>query len=317
MAPLSATALAPVNTGSGLLLYFQSRDNKIFEVASQDGSSWNLRQEPIVEDCRSWGSPITAYYNRQDADYDDQETVHLLYVNSDNKLIELYRLVNPEQQVKKEEEWTPIPSEVINTHEPTETSHLCSGSVLGSPVIHRVKDQFVYYESQSGSNLNFTELWRNPKSPWYIQTVLPGQEDQEPGTDLTCIIKSAHLRLFVQDHAKNIRMWENIRGWEDKGVQVDQKEVSAQACFAAASVGPSGSDDEHLVFSSSGTPAQIKHFFDDQVSETGVEFWEGTRLGLVNSGDQIILFYMDVHDYKLKTRVYEQGSWKKGVTVVE
>lgn len=76
MPPLTSSSLAPVSTGKDLFVYYQV-DANIFEASSHDGgASWGTIPDPIVKDARGWGSPFTAYYNKQDADYDDKETVN-------------------------------------------------------------------------------------------------------------------------------------------------------------------------------------------------------------------------------------------------
>lgn len=76
MPPLVSSALAAASTGKDLYAYFQIGTD-IFEASSHDGgASWGTIREPIAKNARSWGSPFTAYYNRQDADYGDKETVN-------------------------------------------------------------------------------------------------------------------------------------------------------------------------------------------------------------------------------------------------
>lgn len=78
MPPLTSTSLAAASTGKDLYAYFQI-DTNIFEASSHDGgASWGTIREPIAKNARSWGSPFTAYYNKQDADYGDRETVNRL-----------------------------------------------------------------------------------------------------------------------------------------------------------------------------------------------------------------------------------------------
>lgn len=71
-------------------------------------------------------------------------------------------------------------------------------------------------DSFDGKALDFTEIWRSPKSPWKIQTVLAGKADQQPGSDLAAAVRTEYLRLFYQDRAGDIKLWENITGWTGK-----------------------------------------------------------------------------------------------------
>lgn len=70
--------------------------------------------------------------------------------------------------------------------------------------------------SYDGKTINFTEIWRAPRSPFNIQTVLPGKANQQPGSDLAVAVRSDYLRLFYQDRARDIKVWENITGWTGK-----------------------------------------------------------------------------------------------------
>lgn len=76
MPPLTSSAIAPISTGSALFVYYQTGSG-IFEATSHNGgSSWEVNSNAIAKGARSWGSPFTAYYNKQDADYGDKETVN-------------------------------------------------------------------------------------------------------------------------------------------------------------------------------------------------------------------------------------------------
>lgn len=66
------------------------------------------------------------------------------------------------------------------------------------------------------------------------------------------------------------------------------------------------------MFPASGNAPTIKHLLDGKVIDTKVQFYSGTRLGLVGHKSKIILFYVGVHTSAITTFIYDAGAWKEG-----
>jgi hypothetical protein len=78
MSSLVNTALAAVTTdGKDSYLYYQN-GQKILEAHSASGTSWTANSSTVATNASAAGSALTAYYVKQDGDFNNKSTVRMI-----------------------------------------------------------------------------------------------------------------------------------------------------------------------------------------------------------------------------------------------
>jgi hypothetical protein len=77
MSSLDSTDLAGLTTNEKNLYLFYQKSGNIVEAFSENGDSPTTQSAQVASDAQDGGSPLTAYYVKEDMNYDKQPTVCL------------------------------------------------------------------------------------------------------------------------------------------------------------------------------------------------------------------------------------------------
>lgn len=306
---LLSTDLAVATAGNILHLFFQN-GTKIFEARSPDGgSAWTTQDEVIAEDGNYSGSAMTAYFVDKDADHGNQQTIHLLYINSSSNLVEKVKRMSGDKPV-----WEDIPLADAVKKGPEMNSRMTGGAWNGTGSWNPTGSQWLYFASIQDGKQAITEIRRTPKGAWNTETLLPQNwGDALPGTDLACTISNGSIKVFFQDHDYNIAMYESRDSvWHDRGIYIDKSKVQPTTPLAATR---SEDGKTHLFYA--GKTSKIVHSIDGQDSQDLINFYPGSKLGATSVGNKLTLFYRSLNPVgEVVTHENDNGSWKPGVTVI-
>jgi len=307
MPSLVNSDFAAVSAGKDVFLFYQD-STKILSVYTEQGSAWSAIAAPIAEDASYSGSAITAYYVEKDVNLNDKPTIHVLYINQSNQLVEKARELPSGS-------WQNIALADPVKKGPVQNSRLTSGSYNHGSGWNPLGSQWVYFVSPSNGSQVITEIRRAPKDPWYSETVLPQKFGEAlPGASLAVTIVQGAIQLFFQDHDQNIILYENLGSeWVDKKVYIENKTVQATSPLAAAR--ENHSSKSHVFFANKDK--QISHYYNGKEEQIG-EYYPGTKLGAVYHENTLTVFYKTIHPAgQIHTLVYKDGKWSPGVKVLD
>ncbi|KAE8352508.1 hypothetical protein BDV28DRAFT_157833 [Aspergillus coremiiformis] len=304
MSSLVNTALAALTTnGEDSYLYYQN-GQEIREAHSESGSSWTANASTVATNGSYGGSALTAYYVNKDADFDNQATIHVVYLDSNAKVADRVKILSRGT-------WQDGPATGIKSN-PVSTSRITGGAFNGSSGWNPNGSQWAYFNTPSGNMLQITEIRRTPKSPWHTETVLPENTLALPGTDLACSIVSGFIDLYYQDHDGNVNHWINQNNqWNDEKVLIPASEVQISTPLAALN-----DKKKHVFYADKSSPPKIMDCVDGETMEVA-SFYPGTYLTALSVNGQVTLFYKVLNPAgAIATMIYDGSSWKNGTTVV-
>lgn len=308
---LLSTELACTSAPDQVLhLFFQDGQN-ILEARSPDGGSvWTTQDTIIANDGAYTGSAMTCYYVDKDANVDNQPTIHLLYMNKDNQMMEKIKRMKGDNPVWENFN---LPDEVKKG--PEQNSRLTSGAWNNTQGGWNPNgSQWAYFSSVQDGKMAITEVRRTPKNPWYSETVLPKNwGDALPGTALACTLTSGNIKVFFQHHDYSICLYEHDNGtWYSRGVYIEKDKVQPTTPLACTRT----SDNKvHLFYAGMG--GSIMHVTDGKNSEELVKFYPGSKLGATSVDNKITMFYRNLNPVgEVGTLENDSGSWKHGSTVI-
>ncbi|TGO51814.1 hypothetical protein BCON_0154g00340 [Botryotinia convoluta] len=310
MSSLLTTELACTSAPDQVLhLFFQEGQN-ILEARSPDGGSvWTTQDTVISKDGDYSGSSMTCYYVDKDANFDNQPSIHLLYINKDKQLMEKVKRMKGDNPIWED---VKIPDEVKKG--PEQYSRLASGAFNSGSGWNPNGSQWAYFSATKDGKMGMVEIRRTPKDPWHTETILPEQWGEElPGSSLDCTISSGKIRIFFQHHDYSIRLFENQDNkWHDRGVYVEKDKVQATTPIACTMT-KDGS--VHLFYVAKNN--KIVHCADGKKEEELVNFFPGSKLGATSVENKITLFFRNLNPVnEVDILENENGSWKQGSTVI-
>ncbi|KAE8154834.1 hypothetical protein BDV25DRAFT_82766 [Aspergillus avenaceus] len=303
MSSLPNTVLAAVTTnGSDSYLYYQS-GREIREAHSETGSSWTAVASTVATNASGGGSALTAYYVDEDADFDKQATIHVVYLDSSTKVVDKVKVLSKGT-------WEDGQVTGIETN-PATNSRLTGASFNGTTGWNPKGSQWVYYNTPSGNELQITEIRRTPNSPWYTETVLPEETQALPGTDLATSIVNKRIDLYYQDHDGNVDHWFQDGKWNDDGILVPASNVQISTPLATVNA-----DNKHVFYVDKSSPSKIQDRVDGKDIEVA-NYYPGTHLDALVVDNKVTLFYKSLNPAgAIATKVYDGSSWADGATVV-
>ncbi|KAB8071115.1 hypothetical protein BDV29DRAFT_197622 [Aspergillus leporis] len=304
MSSLVNTALAAVTTdGKDSYLYYQN-GQKILEAHSASGTSWTANSSTVATNASAAGSALTAYYVKQDGDFNNKSTIHVVYLDPSAKIAEKVKILS-------EETWQDGQTTGV-TKNPTSTSHITGGSFNGSSGWNPNGSQWVYFNTPSGNELQITEIRRIPESPWHTETVLPENTQALPGTDLATSIVSGTIDLYYQDHDGNVNYWVSQDSkWTDMKILIPTSDVEISTPLATVDA-----DEKHLIYVDKSSPPKIKDLVGGKTVDVA-DFYPGTRLAALSVNGEVTVFYKLLNPAgAIATKLYDGSSWKNGTTVV-
>lgn len=77
MPSLLSTAVSALTTDDKNIYFYYLDGTNILEAYSSDGSLWEEKNSAVASDGFSAGAALTAYYVKEDSDYNKQQTVRL------------------------------------------------------------------------------------------------------------------------------------------------------------------------------------------------------------------------------------------------
>ncbi|KAK0645156.1 hypothetical protein DIS24_g8171 [Lasiodiplodia hormozganensis] len=301
------TELAPVTTnGTDLYLYYQDSSRHIVETYSSDGENWQQSSQPVAINARAdTASPIAAYYVEQDANFSGKSTIHVFYLDVDQKLAEKVKDLG-------DLSWQDgnVPSYIATL--PVKTTHLAAGALNKASGLGPNGSQFGYFHQPYPNTLQITEVRRTPGDPLYVDGVLPEASGEPlPESALVAMVFESGIDLFVQDTSQNIVLYANrLNTWNDRVVVIPGENVRDKTPMAGVR-----DEKEHLLIVDKSN--QIQHYADEKFVDTVEGYLSTTRLGAVLQGNNIVLFYVTRKlGGSIRTKIYQDGAWKDGVQVV-
>lgn len=301
--------LAIATAGEVLHCFFQDGQN-ILEARSADGGlAWATEEATIAKDGNYSGSAMTAHYVDKDANFKDNQTIHLMYMNQSGQLAE---------RVKRMSGDTPIWEDVTLNDDvrkgADQNSRMTSGAFNKSGGTWNPNgSQWAYFSSSKDGKQGIVEIRRTPKDPWHSEVVLPENwGDALPGTSLACIIEDGMIQVFFQDHDYNICMYENKSNkWTSRGTYIDKKDVQPTTPLAATKTSDGKT---HLFYA--GMSNKIMHATDGGSKEEVIDFYPGSKIGATSVKDRVTLFYRKLNPVGEVGTLEYDGKWKQGSTVI-
>ncbi|KAB8298313.1 hypothetical protein EYC80_002042 [Monilinia laxa] len=292
-----------------LHLFFQDGQN-ILEARSPDGGNvWTTQDTIIAKDGDYSGSAMTCYYVDKDAQFDNQPTIHLLYINQNKNLVEKVKRMKDDNPVWED---VSLPDEVKKG--PEQSSRLTGGAFNESGGWNPNGSQWGYFSAIKDGKQGIIEIRRTPKDPWHTETVLPENwGDQLPGTSLACTIKSGQIKVFCQYHDYSIHLYESQDSkWHDRGAFVEKDNVQATTPLASTLT---KDGKVHLFYVDKNN--MIVHSIDGSQNEQLLQFYPGSKLGATSVDNKITLFFRNLNPVgEVGTLENEDGQWKRGTTVI-
>jgi len=304
---LLTTELAVATAGEVLHVFFQDGQNLLEARSADGGQAWSTQDTIIAQDGAYSGSAMTAYYVDKDANFNNQATIHLLYMNSSNKLAEKIKRMSGDNPIWED---FSLPDQVKNGPEPD--SRLAGGAWNGSGW-NPTGSQWAYYSTIKEGKQAVTEIRRKPKDPWYSETILPENwGDALPGSSLACTLTTDQIQVFFQDHKYNICLYEHLKGtWYARGTYIEADMVQPTTPLA---VTRTSNGKTHLFFA--GKTGKIIHATDGNATEELVNYYPGSKLGATSVSDKLTLFYRNLKPVGEVSSLENDGQWKQGVTVI-
>nr|ACR43470.1 developmental-specific protein Ssp1 [Sclerotinia minor] len=307
---LLTTELACTSAPDQVLhLFFQDGQN-ILEARSPDGGNvWTTQDTIIAKDGDYSGSSMTCYYVDKDAGFDNQPSIHLLYMNKDKQLTEKVKRMKGDNPIWED---VKIPDEVRKG--PEQYSKLTSDSFNQSSGWNPNGSQWAYFSANKDGKMGIVEIRRTPKDPWHTETVLSGKwGDELPGTALACVVGNGKIKVFLQHHDYSIVLYENQDNtWHDRGTFIPKDKVQATTPLACTMT-KDGS--VHLFYVSKTN--MIIHCTDGKKEEELINFFPGSKLGATSVENKITLFFRNLNPVnEVGTLENDNGSWKHGTTVI-
>ncbi|KAJ3483799.1 hypothetical protein NLG97_g7220 [Lecanicillium saksenae] len=311
MSTLTDTDFAAISTEDRIYLYYQ-QEKTILEVHSSDGVKWVPGISLAVDQLDPNGSPITAYFVKNDGSHDDKPTIHVFYIDSHGKLCEQNRVVS-------DSKWQAgnLPTEIATA--PVNTSKLSSG------VCHDEEQdqshQWVYF-TQENKDKGIYEVAEirsgSPRWEWVYRKVLPDKGQAAlPGTTIAANITDAVNYLFFQDHAGNIMQYSGgLEKWESGEVLIKSGNAVINTPLASClSVEPGKI---HMFYAANTATAGFSvQDFADQKNIRVTSWAPGSRLGAAKLSNTVYLFYKDATlPLAISTMLYKDGAWSRGPKVV-
>jgi len=307
---LLSTELACTSAPDKVLhLFFQDGQN-ILEARSPDGGSvWTTQDTIIANDGAYTGSAMTCYYVGKDANYDNQPTIHLLYMNKNNNMAEKVKRMKGDNPTWEDFN---LPDDVKKG--PEQNSKVTGGAWNSDQTWNPNGSQWTYFSSVKEAKMTITEIRRTPKDPWHTEVVLPKNwGDALPGTALACTISQGNIKVFFQHHDYSICLYEHNQGaWYARGTYIDKEQVQPTTPLAATRT----SDGKvHLFYA--GKSGKIIHATDGSRTEELINFYPGSKLGVTSVENKITLFFRSLNPVgEVGTLENDDGSWKHGTTVI-
>ncbi|KAI9038691.1 uncharacterized protein KD926_010531 [Aspergillus affinis] len=351
MPAIVTSDFAAASDGSTIWVYYQNDANELREVTSSDGSKWTETSSAVADKLNAGGSPITAYYIKNDGTAGGKPAIHVIYIDASGILHEVVKtpLDNQKWEARK------LSDDIKKA--PIQTSRLASGVCHDTaPGAH----QWIFFEkldSESGIP-QIAELRSGSESSfkWVYQTILPEKPASAlPGTQLATNITDPANRLFFQDHNGDVA--EYIGGYDSwngtdplspfsfpafsslsppKSSPVpshptqplrkpnntaadhaeiltnDKVEINTPISAAESSV----PEKPYVFYVSKSTPLMMMCYDHDKSTEVG-KYYPGTKIDAITVGKKVLLFHKPLeHPGSVWTRVFDGSEWKMGAQVV-
>ncbi|KAE8148087.1 hypothetical protein BDV25DRAFT_131539 [Aspergillus avenaceus] len=301
MSSLDSTDLAGISTNDQDIYLFYQRSGNIVEAFTEQESSPPTESVNVASDAQNNGSPLTAYYVKEDQDHDKKSTIHLIYINKDRTLVEKVRVLPGE-------DWQDAPKP---PGEAVDQSRICSDvSQIDRGPDSPPGSQWVYFTSQEGNKLPLTELRRNNKGNFHIERVLPEKSLSLPGTHLACVVTRERVDVYHQDHDKNIKLWrhetQKSSSWEDMGTVVEGRKVMVNTPLAA--VNKDGMN--HLIYADN--QMKIMDMVEGKTIQVASRIYGNAGINAIPYKDRVVLFYKLIDPVgAIGTASYRDGKWKE------
>ncbi|KAE8386961.1 protein kinase ssp1 [Aspergillus alliaceus] len=302
MSSLESTDLAGLTTNDKDLYLFYQRSGYIVEAFSEEGDPPSQQSVQVASDAQSGGSPLTAYFVKEDMNFDKRSTIHMVYINKDGTLVEKVRRVSSEK-------WEDAPKPPGHA---AEQSRIVSGvSQSGIGPENQSGTQLVFFvSSQEGNKSPITELRRDNKGNFRLEHVLSDEPLSLPGTHLACIVTRDAVDLYHQDHDKNIKRWRydarERRRWENKGIVLEGKGVMVRTPLAAVNY----DGKNHILYADD--QMRLRDFVDGNTIDVARRVYGDAGINAMVYRNQIILFYKLVEpEGAIGKATFTEGKWKE------
>ncbi|QSZ35227.1 hypothetical protein DSL72_008096 [Monilinia vaccinii-corymbosi] len=304
-----SSELAVVSIGNDIHLFYQN-DQKILETRYTNGQAWAQDETPVATDGKSAGSAITAYYVDKDANFSNAHTIHVLYINSSDQLVERVKKLSSGA-------WESVTLEDAVKNGPEPNSRLAGGAYNFDGGWNPEGSQWAYYTTRDPTDARegITEIRRTPSGAWRTESVLPQNWGQILlASSLAVTIVKGEIQLFFQTHDLDISLYKNTgHQWTDRGKVIDGSLVAANTALAATKTADGKT---HIFYASRGSPSKIIHSVDGGTEEV-VNFYPGSKIGATSSGNQVSTFYRSLNPVgNVEERKNEKGSWGAAATVI-
>ncbi|KAE8349897.1 hypothetical protein BDV28DRAFT_163314 [Aspergillus coremiiformis] len=301
MSSLGSTDLAGLSTDERNIYLFYQQSGFIEEAFSKDGHPPSQHSVQVASDAQPGGSPLTAYFVKEDLNFDKHSTIHMIYINKDRHLVEKVRRISSDK-------WEDAPRPPGHA---AEQSRIASG-VAQRGMGHGAPPgtQFVFFVSHEVHKSPITELYRPNKGHFKLEHILCDEPLSLPGTHLACIITHDYVDLYHQDHEKNIKWWRydarEHRRWHNKGVILEGKHVMVRTPLAA--VHHDGKN--HILYGDD--QRRLRDFVDGKSIDVARRVYGDAGINAMVYRDRIILFYKLVDpEGAIGTAMYSEGKWKE------
>ncbi|KAB8302169.1 hypothetical protein EYC80_005616 [Monilinia laxa] len=310
MSSLLSSELAAVSIGNDIHLFYQN-GQEILETSSANGQSWAQDTTTIAKDANYAGSAITAYYVDKDANFSKAHTIHLLYINSSNQLVEKVKKLSSNT-------WESVTLEDAVKKGPEPNSRLAGAAYNFNGGWNPEGSQWVYYTTRDSTDAKegITEIRRTPGGSWKTESVLPQKWGQILlATSLAVTIVRGEIQLFFQNHDLDISLYRNTNNsWTDQGAIIKGSLVAANTSLAATKTSDGKT---HIFYASKSSPPKIIHSVDGG-SEELVDFYPGSKIGTTSSENKASTFYRSLNPVgNVEQKEYEGGNWGAAATVIK
>ncbi|KAK1144665.1 hypothetical protein N8T08_004969 [Aspergillus melleus] len=313
MPALITSDYATVSDSSTIWVYYQNDANELCEVTSSDGSKWTETSGAVADKLNAGGSPITAYYVKNDGTAGGKSAIHVIYIDASGILHEKVKTPLDNQKWEERE----LSDDIKKA--PNQTSRLASGVCHDTaPGAH----QWIFFEkldSESGSP-QIAELRSGSESSfkWTYQAILPEMPASAlPGTQLATNITNPANHLFFQDHEGDVT--EYIGGydsWNDHAEILTNDKVEINTPISAAN--SSVPEKPYVFYVSRTTPLTIMCYDHDKSKSTEVgRYFPGTNLDAITVQTKVYLVHKPLEKRgAVWTRVFDGKEWGMGAQVV-
>ncbi|KNG85437.1 hypothetical protein ANOM_007923 [Aspergillus nomiae NRRL 13137] len=303
MSSLGSTDLAGLTTDDKSLYLFYQRSGYIVEAFSEEGGPPTQTSVQVAADAQSGGSPLTAYYVKEDLNYDKHSTacIHMIYLNKEGHLVEKVRRVSSDK-------WEDAPKPPGHSAEHSRITSGVSQRGLDRESSHVT--QLVFFTSREEQGKSpITELRRDNKGNFRLEHVLSDEPLSLPGTHLACIVTRENVDLYHQDHDKNIKWWRyeaERRRWENKGKVLEGSRVMVRTPLA--SVHFEGKN--HILYADD--QMRLRDYVDGKTIDVVRRVYEDAGINAMVYRNKIILFYKMVEpEGAIGTAFFTEGRWKE------